>query len=366
VKVLHVIKHCGHANGNVNAAVDLACAQAKAGFDVTFASAGGALERVLRDNSVKIIRTLDTGRDPFRALWTQLVLIAAVLRLQPQIIHAHMVSSLLLCKIPRALSRARLVATVHNAFEANAWLMGWADRTIAVSSANARDLIARGLRAERIRVVCNGPIGSPRLAQPAQDIELEKPAIVTVCGLHPRKRVEDLIDAASIVLRAIGNAHFYVVGEGPDQARLAERCRALGITRSVHFVGYQGDPLSWMRAADVFVLASEAEPFGLALAEARSQGCAIVATNVDGIPEVLEHGKAGILVPPRSPEDLARAMKSLLSSREAMEEFRARAKAGCGWLGVGDMQRRVSDVYLEVVGCENQAKSLPAPPCRCR
>jgi glycosyltransferase involved in cell wall biosynthesis len=355
VKVLHVIKHSGRANGNVNSAVDLACAQAKAGLHVTFASSGGDLETVLVQHGVRIVRTIDTRRSPFRAIHSQLILLAAVLRLRPNIIHAHMVSSNLLCQIPRRVSSAKLVSTVHNAFEPNAWLMGWADRVIAVSAANARDLIKRGISPERVSVVRNAPIGSARLPPQVPDIGVSKPAIVTVCGLHSRKRVEDILDAAAIVLQTFAHAHFYIVGEGPDLLKLQEKSKALDISESVHFVGYQADPLAWMKAADIFVLASQAEPFCLVLGEARSQGCAIIATNVDGNPEVLENGKAGILVPSLSPEHLAREINMLLSSEEKLQEFKLKAKTGIDWLVVDHMERGVHDVYSDAL-CANPSK----------
>jgi glycosyltransferase involved in cell wall biosynthesis len=220
---------------------------------------------------------------------------------------------------------------------------------IAVSAANARDLVKRGICSERIRVVRNAPIGSARLPLQVPDIDVSKPAIVTVCGLHPRKRVDDFLDAAAIVLRSFPHAHFYIVGEGPDLLKLQEKSKTLNISESIHFTGYQADPLAWMKAADIFVLASQAEPFGLVLGEARSQGCAIIATNVDGSPEVLENGKAGILVPSLSPGHLAREINMLLASEEKLQEFKLKAKTGIEWLFVDNMERGVHDVYSDAL-----------------
>jgi glycosyltransferase involved in cell wall biosynthesis len=271
-----------------------------------------------------------------------------------------MVSSNLLSQVPRRLCGAKLITTVHNAFEPSAWMMGWADRVITVSAANATDLIKRKVPEKRIRVVWNGPINSPRLPTTFEDVILPKPTIVTVCGLHHRKRVEDILEAAAMVLKSVPSASFYLVGEGPDLEKLENMTQTLGISASVHFMGYQANPLPWMKAADIFVLASRAEPFGLVLAEARSQGCAIVATNVDGIPEVLEHGKAGILVPPLSPIDLAREITLLLQNDDRLREFRSRAKAGCDWLTVERMEQNVRDVYFDALGRPNAAATTAA------
>ena len=103
-----------------------------------------------------------------------------------------------------------------------------------------------------------------------------------------------------------------------------------------------------MLSADVFVLASRRESFGLVLLEARAAGCAIVATDVDGISEALEGGRAGMLAPPRNPPALANALCRMLGSGEEVCIWRSRAREGIDNYCVDAMAREVSSVYEEL------------------
>ena len=84
----------------------------------------------------------------------------------------------------------------------------------------------------------------------------------------------------------------------------------------------QDDPFPFLLGADIFVLPSHADPAPLVLSEAREAGCAIVATDVDGIPELLEHGKAGILVPVREPATLSEVLCSLVENSATLREWK--------------------------------------------
>ena len=122
-----------------------------------------------------------------------------------------------------------------------------------------------------------------------------------VGGLHPRKGVGDLILAFKMFLSRHPNAQLYLVGEGPNLKDYTALVADLGIAHCVHFVGAVNDPRPLLSAADIFVLPSRADPAPLVLSEAREAGCAIVASNVDGIPELLDGGDAGILVRQATP-----------------------------------------------------------------
>ena len=102
-----------------------------------------------------------------------------------------------------------------------------------------------------------------------------------------------------------------MVGNGPEMELFQEQARTSNYNSRIHFEGFQASPQSYMRAADIFVLASRRESFGLVLVEARQAGCAIIASDVDGIPEALDHGAAGILFPP---SDIPQLTKELTPS----------------------------------------------------
>jgi glycosyltransferase involved in cell wall biosynthesis len=102
----------------------------------------------------------------------------------------------------------------------------------------------------------------------------------------------------------------------------------------------------------VFVLASRRESFGLVLIEAREAGCAIVATDVDGVAEALDGGRAGLLIPARNVRALAGALCQLLGSEDERSAWQSRAQEGIAMYRVQYMASEVRDVYDELVSGE--------------
>jgi hypothetical protein len=163
LRILHVLNHSRRQNGNVHAAIDLACAQAALGHEVTLCSGGGEFDAVLRANKVgvAVLPELASARQVLPAI---LRLRALVAERQADIVHAHMMTSAVAGWAATRLSRARLVTTVHNAFERAAILMVLGDRVIAVSRAVGEGMVRRGVPAGRLRVVLNGTLGAARHA----------------------------------------------------------------------------------------------------------------------------------------------------------------------------------------------------------
>ena len=137
------------------------------------------------------------------------------------------------------------------------------------------------------------------------------PAILTLCGMVRRKGVAELIDAFATIAERRPDARLYLAGDGPDRAEFEGRRPACPARRGSPSSASFPNRRPLLAQADVFVLASRNEPFGLVLAEAREAGCAIVATAVGGVPEVLEHGRAGVLVAPGDVAALAAALDRL-------------------------------------------------------
>src|SRR5262249_49398426 len=175
--------------------------------------------------------------------------------------------------------------------------------------------------------VSQGATGSPRLSRPAPAAKvLQRPAIVFVGGLHPRKGVEDLIAAFKVLSARASRAYLYLVGDGPYRGAYQELASQTGFGDRIQFCGFQADPRPYLLGCDLFVLASHAEPGALVLLEAREAGCAIIATSVGGNPEMLDGGKAGILVPPRRFDLLANAIIEVLNDRTLLAGLRARSR----------------------------------------
>ncbi len=345
--VLHLLKHCERGNGHVHVAVDLACAQAASGHEVSFASQGGTYVPLLEAHGVRHHVVEQSGAGAILKGLPSLVRLCR--RTRPDVIHAHMMAAAVLGKAAALASGARLVTTMHNSFDGHSGLMRLGDRVVAVSKAERALLLARGFRPSRLRMVENGPIGSPRESLASDGpCTLPVPCVMTLSGLHGRKRVDDAIRAFAKVADQFPDWSLAVVGEGPDAAILRSLAVDLGIAERVTFAGSVLNPKALLQQADVFVNASEAEPFGLVLAEARAAGCAIVATRVGGMPDVLDDGRAGVLVPVRDPDALAAALRALMADPAELARWQASALDGADRFGTAAMARGYDKVYAEL------------------
>ncbi len=351
MRILHILNDVtDRGNGIVNAAVDLAVEQARQGQTVAVVSAGGGYQPLLESVGVRHF-TLDQSRRPIQIVRAGRTFHRQLLDFRPDVVHAHMRTGLLLAWFWARFENFALVGHVHNVHDRESVLMGLADRVIAVSNSVAETMTSRWIPRRKLRVVLNRTLDSPR--QPRlQEIEpatLMRPSIVTVCGMTRRKGIEELISAFERVGNEFSGAHLYLVGDGPERSRFEEQARRSPHSRRIHFEGYKAVPQSYMLSADVFVLAARRESFGLVLIEARAAGCAIVATAVDGIPEALENGRAGMLVPMRDLSALAGAVNRLLGSHEERTEWKSRAREGVEKFRVERMVREVNEVYEELM-----------------
>ncbi|MGO4109166.1 glycosyltransferase family 4 protein [Paenibacillus sp. YAF4_2] len=349
MKIVHIANHVQEVgNGIVNVMVDLACEQAKMGNEVIVVSGGGSYEELLNQYDV-VHYKLDQTRKPAPMLRAFFQFRALMKRVRPDIIHAHMMTGALLSRYLKGLNSYKIVTHVHNEFQKNADLMRVGDAVIAVSNAVAESMAARGIKESKLKVVRNGTVGSPRKIHVSSMLDLKGSIIVTVAGLYTRKGIGDLIEAFDRIAAKVEDVRLYIVGEGPDRT-LFEKMAGLSIYRNqIKFEGFQLDPASYMQAADVFVLASHKDPFPLVLIEAREAGCAIVATDVDGIPEALDHGGSGVLVPPKQPALLAEAIIELLEDTKKREYFRERAKQGLEFYQVQRVAEETLHIYREVL-----------------
>jgi glycosyltransferase involved in cell wall biosynthesis len=276
---------------------------------------------------------------------------------QPDIVHAHMMTGVVLARALRWENRYILVATVHNEFQRSSVLMGLADRVIAVSKAVKNSMVRRGIPEQKLRVVCNGTLGSPRTRKISdyQPLSLQSPAIAkrsvgitTVAGMYKRKGITDLIAAFEEIAQDFPAVHLYLVGNGPDKQIFESQAQATAVSHRIHFEGFQPEPQRYLLACDIFVLASHRDPCPLVLSEAREAGLAIVATEVDGIPEALDNGKAGILVPAQDSHQLAKALIKLLSDANILQEWKQRSQENLEWLNVARVHKETLAVYEEL------------------
>jgi glycosyltransferase involved in cell wall biosynthesis len=349
LRVLHLINHCRFGHGNVHAAVDLACAQAEMGDNVAIACGPGEFAALLGQNGVEHVLLDQESRKPRQLISMTKALGRLIAQRRPDVVHAHMMTGAALGWATTRLPHVPFVTTVHNAFERHAILMALGDRVIGVSEAVTQNMARRGVSRLKLRTVLNGTLGAPRRDYFARvPTPLERPSVATICGLHDRKGVRDLLAAFELVAEASPQAHLYIAGDGPERSTYEAIAAGLAASRRIHFLGSVTDTKSILDNVDIFVLASHADPAPLVIPEAREAGCAIVATNVDGIPELLDGGKAGLLVPPGNPVALGRAIESLLTNPQALLAAKARARDRVDYWSVRRVAIDTRAVYGEL------------------
>lgn len=198
------------------------------------------------------------------------------------------------------------------------------DRAISVSECTRLDRI-RYARAVPSRVVTihNGIDPAPydhlpdaRTARAALNLPPDRIVIGAVGQLNPFKGYDVLLRAFARVAPAHPTADLAVAGTGACRGELESLARELGIESRVRFLGFQSDVPLVLAALDVYVMASRCEALPYALLEAMAAKLPIVATTVGGIPEVIEHGRSGLLVPPGRADALSAALHELLGDRQ--------------------------------------------------
>lgn len=330
LRILHVLNTVRETgNGIINTAMDLVWGQAQRGHSVSVASQGGEYESRLAEWGV-VHHRIDQSRRAatlWRAAWAMRALLRET---NPDVVHAHMVTGTLLVRMVRDGRPPLLVAHVHNVYQRSARWMRRADVVLCCGASVRETMRAQGVPDAKLRVVLNGTVGSPRLrnAEQVAPAPIAKPAIVTVAGMNARKGIDELIAAFARLADRHPSAQLHLVGDGPERSRLEAVAAATSCAARIRFHGFQRDPMPFLRAADVFVLASRRESSPIVIGEARAAGCAIVATAVDGVPETLDEGRAGTLVPPQDVPALAEALHRLLSDPARRTAQSAAARQG--------------------------------------
>ena len=200
----------------------------------------------------------------------------------------------------------------------------WAHRVVANSTAAARQVVAEGVPESRVTVVPNGIDLSRYRPRPIGNSSF---VVTTVANLRSEKGHDVLIAAAAEVVRTAPSARFQLVGDGPMRKTLEAQVRALELDRHVAFLGHREDVPELLTASDVFVLPSRTEAFPNGLLEAMAAGVPSVASNVGGIPELVQDGVNGLLVPAGDAQSLARAILTLHDDGATAAAIGQRARA---------------------------------------
>lgn len=261
-------------------------------------------------------------------------------RTQPDVVHSHDRYTNLFVTPCARLAGVPLIITSRRWWTAMPhWIYGkgnnaayrMSHRIIANSARVARLMSDReGIPAARIVTLPNFlddeafealPNEARLLARRSFGIPDDAIVVTAVAVLRPEKDLVTLIEAMALLVKDHAELHLLLVGSGPCEAALKRAVAAHHVEHRVHFTGFLSSPPSPHQFGDISVLCSLHEGFPNSIIEAMAAGKPVVATDVGGIPDAVEDGRTGLLVPPRSSERLAAGISRLVASPALRKAF---------------------------------------------
>ena len=285
------------------------------------------------------LQKLASVADALPAAASLLGLAAHVQRHRIEILHStDRPRDAIACVLLAALTGAKALIHVHVNYgdwmnRGVRWALGRADAIVGVSHHTAQSFVKAGYRPNRVHAVLNAiepsrwdPRLDPAPGRASLAVPDGEPLIVSVARLFRGKGHFELLRALALVKRKYPNVRLAVVGsdypaDSGTTRMLKELARELGISENVVFTGPRSDVALLLAACDVFSLPSFEEPFGLVFAEAMAMKRPVVALTNGGTPEVVEHGKCGLLSPPGDIDALAANLLRLLDDPALRTQF---------------------------------------------
>lgn len=219
-----------------------------------------------------------------------------------------------------------LVGVDPNYLETTRWGITQSDAVSVVSESLRRqtveqlgierdiEVIPNFIDPARYEQAKNGP-GARRWAEPGERL------LVHISNFRPVKRVLDVVETFRRVYRRIPSTRLLMVGDGPERGRVEQHCRENGLCHAITFVGSLPLIEEVLVGADLFLLPSESESFGLAALEAMSCEVPVIATNAGGVPEVVEDGRCGFLCAVGDVDGMAEGALRLLGDEPMRRAF---------------------------------------------
>jgi N-acetyl-alpha-D-glucosaminyl L-malate synthase BshA len=175
------------------------------------------------------------------------------------------------------------------------------------------------------------------------------PHLIHVSNFRPVKRASDAVRVLAEVLK-IHDAHLLMVGDGPDLPQAVQAARSLRVAERVTFMGNREDVAYLLATSDVMLLPSESESFGMSALEAMSCGCAVVASEIGGLPELIRDGVDGYLCGVGDVERMASCVLSLIGNSASLAGMQAAARERAETcFSTAAVLPKYTDLYYEVL-----------------
>ena len=231
-----------------------------------------------------------------------------------------------------------------------------ADVYLAISNGVRDVLIESGIEGERIRLVPSGielekfeRVRDNGYVKEEFRIGEDTLVVGNVAALAPHKSQRDFIGAAKILAGEFPKTLFLIVGEGKLRTELEAQISEAGLGRRVILTGFREDPLEILSTFTCFVLSSYLEGLGTSVMDAQAMGVPVVATRTGGVPDIVEDGVTGLLVPPRDPEALAGAIARLLRAPYLRQQLAKTALVESRGYDYRQTVDKTLDAYHELV-----------------
>jgi glycosyltransferase involved in cell wall biosynthesis len=337
---------------------------------VTCINQAGPIGEEIRNTGVPFqVLGLDPG---IRRPWHVLGIQRHLREVQPDIVHTFLLTASLYGRLGAILAGVPIiVGTEVNIYEhkrsyhalAERLLMRGTDRVV-VSAESVREFYVRQVHADpsRVDVIYNAvdwsqlqtttPAGALRAAV---GVPADVPVAGIIARLTEQKAHRYLFDAMAATPE-LASLHLLVVGDGDLRHDLRERVARLGLSGRVHFLGARRDLGDVLAAVDLFVMPSLWEGLPLSMVLAMGAGLPVVATRVAGIPEVVQDGVTGVLVPPADVPALGAGLARLVSDPALRQRLGAAAAAFVRpRFGVDGYVASVTDLYDRLLAGEGRA-----------
>lgn len=352
--VLHVIDDASLGGGAQRLVLDLLTNCRKVGWRPVLACPRGELAERARSANIPVTVIAFKSRLSFG---TVAALILALRRHRASVLHSHLPMSNFHAHVAAWLTGVAHICTIHGEgsvyTDRFARFLSVARRTgavcVSVSAAAARSL-QRRIGCNRIPHIYNGIECNYIRTVPEPEWATGYPVVGCVGRLHRHKGQDVLILAFPQILEQFPEATLALVGDGEERHALETSARRLGIEKRVRFYGYQHDIRPLLRTFTICVVPSRQESFGLAILEAGLSGKPIVASDVGGIPEVIQNRRTGLLVPPDSPDALGNAVLTLLRDPHRAERLaKAMKERVREQFSIDHCLGRYSEVYTDTL-----------------
>jgi glycosyltransferase involved in cell wall biosynthesis len=383
IRVVTVIDILGTQGGAERLAVQIATGLDPERFESTLCASRWPLPPFLADNAEQAreqladagVRFLPLGRRGKLDVWVWARLARYLRRERVDVVHSHKFGSNVWGTLTGRLAGVPVVLAHEHTWSYEGeplrrlldreLIARGADRFIAVSREDRRRMTSvERIDPSRTMFI---PNGVNALAPPnGRDVRAELgiapgvPVIGTVCVMRPQKALHVLLRAVADLLPRRPALQVLIAGSGPERDSLERLAGELRVADSVRFLGPRADVPNVLRALDVAVSSSDFEGSPLAVMEYMDAARPIVATSVGGVPDLIEPGEHGLLVPRGDHAALARAVDELLDDPERRRSMGERARERrVSEFSVEVLVHRLEDLYVELLAERGRLPQLP-------